>query len=234
MSDNLSELNTSEKSYRLLMRALPKTNPMYKMIIDGNINKKQLDQIFQACSVATSIERKKFANSFSILLGFNTSNRIVRQIKKELFIRYKMRKKYSKVQRKYFETSLLMGTSEEKRSRTIGTEIKNILIALNHNELFAMEFENYDVKIQSIINSLINSPQKYNAIFEKELRKLENKNETLKVSLEGIRRKAIFNIKRIDDQVYRIKNGKQRKSLQYEVAKDEKSKDDLEIDINEL
>ncbi|MEV9477506.1 hypothetical protein ACOTVS_11985 [Aliarcobacter butzleri] len=205
-------LSDAEKRDRILIRSLPKTNTLKKLILAGDFTRKEIDEMYKAFSIAIATDRKLISNSFSVAITLKTSKREIKQISRELIRRYMTRKKYTKVQRAYFESCLIHGWGEIKEKRAIAGEIVAMLRYFDSDDLKKQDYYQGGIQLNALITKIHRNKEQYENILFKVYQQVYE-NQVLTALLKGIVSKAQFNIKSVNVLVNIIKKGKQRPYL---------------------
>ncbi|WP_418181397.1 hypothetical protein ACNSOL_11900 (plasmid) [Aliarcobacter lanthieri] len=206
------ELDNTEKRERILIRNLPPKNKFREIILANEVTKKELEEIYKACSIAIATDRKLVANVFSVAITLRTSKREISQMGREIYRRYKTRKNYSKVQRAYFESCLVFGWGEIKQNKAIASEIVSILRYIESDENRRRDYYDGGIQLGALITKIHRSKEHWQNIMTS-TRSQVIENELLSALLQGIVSKARFNIESVNKFVNTIKKGKQRTYL---------------------
>lgn len=210
--DKAEILSLKEKRTRILLRMIPKKNKFLKILKDGGISEKELNELFLAFSIASSVERKFLANGVLVNIALRTRDREIEQCASELVKRFKTRKRYTSVQRKYFEDCLIFGWSEEKESRFISREIIGFLQKYNELPSKKSLFTQSNIDIQSLIYKIrrkgTNSVEIISNLVDGNTISSE-----LSILLHKMKTKSISNIRNISQEIMRIAKGQSRPYL---------------------
>lgn len=205
------DLTQLEKRNRILVRVLPRKNRFHKILKEEQINLKELNELFIAFSVASSVDKKLIANSFLVGISLRTREREISQTVNELIKRYKTRRRYSIAQRAYFEDCLIFGWSNDKERQFIAREARSALIKLKYKKEDAL-IKNNISNIESAINKLRKRKVDIDEVFNDITDCLEVDSK-LRIDIFQIKKDAISKIVRVSQEIMRISKGQARPYL---------------------
>ncbi len=200
---SISEMSMDEQSRRMFIYSIPKDSPLRALI--ENMSDEDLDQLIISGSIASGVKRNLLTNAFTVAAVFMSRERQREQLVNEINIRLKMNSGFSMQQKKFLKNILLYGFHSDKTKLYKRNEFISILSTIGNDPVEYKQFLDKGVDIKTIVNRI-----KQNEGSVKTLLSPVSFSGEIEARIQGIIKKANFNISNMKKIYDRIRYGKQR------------------------